>query len=142
VAGVGPGEGGCLNSQVDNATLLPVNATPPPATGEKPVAMVVDPTFNFLYVVCQLANQVWGYRITTTTGALTALAPPNQPTGQEPVSLVMQPSVKAGGEYLFVSNLTSSNITGFTVNTSTGAMGSAITVLSNPEPSGMATQYP
>jgi len=139
VAGEGPGEGGCLATQVNNATLLPVAGTPP-STGQDPTAMVVDPTNNFLYVACQLSNQVYGYRINTTTGVLTALTPVYEPTGSLPAAMAMQPSVKQGGEYLYVSNTNSSNIIGFTVNTATGGLSSPSTVISYPGPTGMAAQ--
>jgi hypothetical protein len=121
-------------------TLVPL-PTPPPTTGEKPVGLVVDPTSNFLFAACELSNQVYGYRINITTGALTVLTPASEPSqGSQPVALAMQGSVKEGGEYLYVSNSNSSNIGGFTVSTTTGALTSPTNVISNPGPSGMATQ--
>jgi DNA-binding beta-propeller fold protein YncE len=133
------GHGNCTPPQVTNETLIPVLPVPS-APGEKPVGMVVDPTNNYLYVVCELSNQVFGYRISSSTGTLTALNPVSRPTGSQPVALAMQPSVNSGGEFLYVSNSNSSNITGFTVSTTTGTMGDPITVISNPGPSGMAAQ--
>lgn len=121
-------------------TLVPL-PTSPPTTGEKPVGLVVDPTSNFLFAACELSNQVYGYRINITTGALTVLTPASQPSqGSQPVALAMQGSVKQGGEFLYVSNSNSSNIGGFTVSTTTGALSSPTNVISNPGPSGMATQ--
>jgi lactonase family protein with 7-bladed beta-propeller len=121
-------------------TLVPSPASPP-ATGEKPVGLVVDPTENFLFVACELSNQVYGYRINITTGELTVLTPASQPSqGSQPVALAMQGSVNEGGEYLYVSNTNSSNIGGFTVSTTTGTLSSATNVISNPGPSGMTTQ--
>jgi hypothetical protein len=115
--------------------------TSPPTTGEKPVGLVVDPTSNFLYVACELSNQVYGYRINITTGQLTVLTPASQPSqGSQPVALAMQGSVKQGGEFLYVSNSNSSNIGAFSVSTITGGLGGATNVISNPGPSGLATQ--
>jgi hypothetical protein len=121
-------------------TLVP-SPTSPPATGEKPVALVVDPTNNYLFAACQVSNQVFGYRIGVTTGALTVLTPASQPSqGSQPVSLALQASINEGGEYLYVSNQNSSSIGGFTVSTTTGALSGATQVISNPGPSGLATQ--
>lgn len=128
-------------SGITNGTMVPVTVPAPPATGDNPVAMVVDPTNNYLYVVSELSNQVFGYRITSTTGLLNALSPAYQPSqGSQPVALAMQPSETASNEYLYVSNTNSSNIGGFTVNTATGAMSSPINVISNPGPTGLAAQ--
>jgi len=113
----------------------------PPTTGEKPVALVVDPTSNFLFAACELSNQVFGYRINITTGQLTVLTPASQPSqGSQPVALAMQGSVKEGGEFLYVSNSNSSNIGAFNVSTTTGGLSGATNVISNPGPSGLATQ--
>jgi hypothetical protein len=133
---------GQANCPVDVALgTLVLSPTSPPTTGEKPVSLVVDPTDNFLFAACQLSNQVYGYRINITTGALTVLTPAFEPSqGSAPVALAMQGSVKEGGEYLYVSNSNSSNIGGFTVSTTTGALTSPTNVISNPGPSSMTTQ--
>jgi 6-phosphogluconolactonase (cycloisomerase 2 family) len=113
----------------------------PTSLGQNPVAMVVDPTNNFLYVVCYTSNQVYGYRINTTTGTLTGVSPaPNEPTGSQPVALAMHPSVSDTGEFLYTSNSASSNITGLTVSTTSGSMGSPITVIAPAAPSGMVAR--
>jgi Lactonase, 7-bladed beta-propeller len=112
----------------------------PVSAGQNPAAMLVDPSNNFLYAASSLSNQVFGFRVDTTAGTLTALSPPNQPTGSQPVALAMQTSFNNDGEFLYVSNTNSSNITGFTITTTTGSMSSPITVISNPGPSGMAAR--
>jgi Lactonase, 7-bladed beta-propeller len=131
------GVAGCLQADVTNALLVPVGTTPPP-TGQNPVAMVVDPTNNFLYVVCYGSNQIAEYRINTTAGTLST--PAYQPTGSQPVALALHPSVDNTGQYLYVSNSTSSNITGVTLSTTTGAMSNAITVVAPAAPGGMAAR--
>jgi 6-phosphogluconolactonase (cycloisomerase 2 family) len=120
------------------AQLVSVGA--PFSAGQNPVAMLVDPTNNFLYAVSSLSNQIFGFRIGITQGTLTALSPANQPTGSQPVALAMQTSINESGEYLYVSNTNSSNITGFAVDTTTGSMSNPITVISDPGPSGMAAR--
>lgn len=132
------GNGQCSAQNVTNALLLPVTTPAPPATGQNPVEMVVDPTNNFLYVLCYLSNQVWGYHIGTTAGTLTALAPANQPTGSQPVSMALHPSVNNTGQFLFVSNSNSDNITGFTLGTTSGSMSSPTTTIAPAAPSGIA----
>ena len=117
-------------------SLVPVGT--PTSTGQNPVAMVVDPTNNFLYVVCYGSSQVYGYQINTTTGVLTA--PVNQPTGSQPVALALHPSVNNTGQFLFTSNSVSSNISGFTLSTTNGSMSSPTTTTSPAGPSGMAAR--
>jgi 6-phosphogluconolactonase (cycloisomerase 2 family) len=129
----------CTQSDVTNAVLRPVG-TSPPSTGQDPVAMVVDPTNQFLYVVCYGSNQVFAYLINSTQGTLTALSPANEPTGSQPVALALHPSVGSTGQFLYTSNSNSSNITGFTLNTTSGAMSSPITVSAPAAPSGMTAR--
>ena len=121
-------------SDVDNAKLLPIGATA--STGQNPVGMVVDPTNNFLYVVCEGSNQVFGFRINTTAGTLTSLTPANEPTGSQPVAMAMHSS----GKFLYTSNINASNISGFSVRTISGSMSNPITVNSPAGPSGMTAR--
>jgi len=112
---------------------------PPSAAGENPVEMLVDPTNNFLYALSEKSNQVFAFTIGTTTGQLTAQpTTPYQPTGTLPVSMALHPSVGNTGQFLYTSNSASSNITGFTLSTTSGAMLNPITVVAPEAPSGMA----
>ncbi len=132
------GVAGCTQENVTAALLLPVLAPAPPATGQNPIAMAVDPTNNFLYVMCYISNQVFAYRINTTTGTLTGLSPAYGPTGSQPVSMVLHPSVDNTGQFLFTSNSSSDNITGFTLDTLNGSLSSPTTTIAPAAPSGMA----
>jgi hypothetical protein len=129
----------CSQQQVDENLMVPVTCaqasciTP---AGQKPVEMLVDPTNNFLYVVCEGSNQVYGYRINTTVGTLSALNPAYEPTGSQPVALAMHST----GKFLYTSNSNASNISGFTVSTTSGSMSTPITVTSPASPSGMAAR--
>jgi hypothetical protein len=129
----------CTQADVTNALLVPVG-TPAPATGQNPVAMAVDPTNAFLYVVCYGQSAVYGYHIENSTGVLTALSPANQQTGAQPVALALHPSVNNSGQFLYTSNSGSTNISGFTLSTTSGSMSSPITVVSPSTPSGMAAR--
>jgi len=125
----------CTQENVTAALLMPVLTPAPPTTGQNPIAMAVDPTNTFLYVLCYGSSQVYGYRI---AGSLTPLTPTNGPTGSEPVALALHPSINNTGQFLFTSNNAADNITGFTLNTLTGSMGSPTTTISPAAPSGMA----
>jgi hypothetical protein len=124
------GNSGCQANQL-------VAVGTPTSLGQNPVAMLVDPTNSFLYVVCYVSSQIYGYRINTTTGALVSQSPPSQPTGSQPVSMAMHPSVSDTGEFLYTSNSGQSNITGFAVSTTTGSMSSLPPVIAPAAPSGM-----
>jgi len=129
----------CTPQDVGNTTMAPVTSST--TAGLNPIAMLVDPTNNFLYVVSEGSNQVFGFRISTANGKLSGLTPANQPTGSSPVALAMRTSTAANpGQFVYVSNSTSSNITGFTVSITTGNMSSPVTVISPPGPGGMAAQ--
>ena len=141
------GNNGCTQIDVQNNLMTPLATCPqiscdvPPANvGQKPVAMLVDPTNNFLYVVSEGSNTVYGFRINTTSGTFTALTPASQPTGSQPVALALQTPVGSSPQFLYVSNSTSSNITGFNVSTTTGSMNNPITVVSPSNPSGMVAR--
>jgi len=133
------GNNNCTQADVLNSLLLPVNASAPPAPGSWPIAMAVDSTNTFLYVACENSSQVFGYKI-GSAGALTVTSPSNQPTGSRPVALALHPSVNATGEFLYTSNNGSSNISGFPISTTTGSMGTQITVQTPSIPTGMAAR--
>ena len=129
------GIAGCTQSDVINARLLPVG-TSPTSTGQNPVGMVVDPTNNFLYVVCEVQNAVYGYRIFSTTGVLSVQSPANQQTGSQPVAL----AIHSSGKFLYTSNSNANNISGFTLSTTSGSMSALNPVNSPAGPSGMAAR--
>lgn len=128
----------CSPTDVTSSLLRPVTGTPP-APGSMPVAMIVDPTNTFLYVLCQGSSQVFGYKI-SSAGTLAAQSPPSQPTGSRPVAMAMHPSVKSSGAFLYTSNNGANNISGFPISTTTGSMGAQFTVNSPSIPSGMAAR--
>ena len=138
--------GGCTSTDVQNNLLTPLATcpqgvctnVPPTNVGQDPVQMLVDPTNNFLYELNEGSNQISAFRITTTTGTLSALSPATQPTGTQPVSMAMHPSVNNTGQFLYVSNAVSGNITGFTLSTTSGAMSALSPVIAPASPSGIA----
>jgi hypothetical protein len=135
----------CTPQNVADNSLLPLATcptlscqVPPSAAGKNPVQMLVDPTNSFLYALSEGSNQVFAFTINTTSGELSEAAVPYQPTGTLPVSMALHPSVFNTGQYLYTSNSASSNITGFTLSTTNGAMLNPITVIAPAAPSGMA----
>lgn len=127
----------CSQQEVNAQQLAPVGS--PSTIGQNPSAMLVDPSNNFLYIACTGSNSVYGFRMTTSTGVLTALSPASQPTGASPVALAIHPNYNAGAEYLYVSNNAGSSVTGFNVSATTGTLSGGITVVFSPGgPSGIA----
>ncbi len=150
------GIAGCTQQDVNSNLMFPLATcgaqsceVPPTSAGSNPVGMLVDPTSSFLYVVSEISSQVFGFRIDPIAGKLTALSPPNYPTGSgsQPGAMALHASVNANGQslysesgqFLYVSNSGSSNIVGLTLNTTSGTMSNPITVIAPSSPSGMAT---
>ena len=73
----------------------------------------------FLYVADEQSNQVSGYKISSSTGTLTALSTPTISTGVNPVWLAIHP----GGLYLYVANNGAASISAFKINTTSGVLG-------------------
>jgi hypothetical protein len=142
-------DGNCTQQQVEQGLMSPLTTCPelscqipPTSAGQSPVAMVVDPTNNFLYVVAEGTSQVFGFKIDKGAGTLTALSPASFPTGagSQPGALALHPTVNNTGQFLYVSNTRSSNIMGFALSTTSGSMSSPVTVNTLSGPSGMAAR--
>ncbi len=124
----------CTTQDVSDGTMLPVGT--PTSVGLNPVAMTVDPTNNFLYVVNHGSASVSAFRINPSTGALSALNPSTVSTGSGPVAITMHSS----GKFLYVSNNASSNISGFNVSTTNGALSTPVNVTSTAQPAGLVAK--
>jgi 6-phosphogluconolactonase len=101
-----------------------------------PVAMTVDPTNNFLYVVNHDSSTVKSFRINQSTGVLSGLNPATVSTGLTPVAI----SMHSTGKFLFVSNNAGSSISAFNVDTTSGALSNATNVTSAAQPAGLAAR--
>ena len=120
----------CTQPQVDQHLMFPLRTCldvscdiPPSTAGQNPIAMVVDPTNKFLYAAAEGSSQVFGFTIDPGSGKLTALSPnPNLPTGTNPVSMALHPTVNNTGQFLYTSNSGSTNISGFTLSVTSGVM--------------------
>jgi len=73
---------------INHGVLLP--ASDPVSTGQHPFGVAPDPSGNFVYVVNKLDDDIAGFSVNTTTGALTPLANSPFPSGgSQPVGIVI-----------------------------------------------------
>lgn len=128
----------CSSGDVQNENLRV--AVMPTTVGEKPVAMIADPTNTFLYIACYYGNNIYGFKMTPSTGALTPLNPGLRPTGTGPVSMAIHPSNNNSNEFLYVANNTASTLVGYSVNLTSGDLGNpmAPVIFTSGNPYGLA----
>jgi 6-phosphogluconolactonase len=90
----------------------------PFAAGGNPVAIAVDPTGAYAYVVNQLSANISAFTINRTTGALTAAGAPIG-TGSSPTSVAIDPS----SSYLYVTGGgNSGTVSVYTITAGTGVL--------------------
>jgi 6-phosphogluconolactonase len=88
---------------------------------------------RFAYVVNKLSNNISGYMI-MSTGALTAIAgSPFVSTGSQPDAAWVGP----GGNFLYVANSASNDLSVFSINTGTGVLSPLSTVITGGAPYGI-----
>jgi 6-phosphogluconolactonase (cycloisomerase 2 family) len=92
-------------------SLHPVTATPYVA-GDNPGPLAVDAYGAFLYVVDTGSSQVSAFRISPTTGALTALSPAFVSTGLGPNSI----AIRSDDSFMFVANFGSPTVGAQTIS--------------------------
>lgn len=96
-------------------TLVPDSAFP---TGTSPVAALVHPTGNFLYVANNGSNNISEFSIDPSTGVLTELSSETVVAGTNPVFMAFDPV----GGWVDVGNQGSKNVTQFSVNQTPGIL--------------------
>ena len=131
-----PDNSNCLDASDDVKNAKLVHTATPVSVGLDPVAMTVDPTNNFLYVVNHTSSSVSAFRINPSTGLLSPLNPATVSTGSSPVAIAMHSS----GKFLFVSNNASSNISAFNASTTNGGLSNATNVTSSAQPAGLVAR--
>jgi 6-phosphogluconolactonase (cycloisomerase 2 family) len=125
----------CSNPNVPDGGLTPVPGSPFSA-GIGPSAISTDATGMFLYVVDQTSNQISQFKVSTGTGAITALSPAAVSTGTTPFGLTVITGTTlitaTGGtiEYLYVTNNGSTTVSTYSFDSTLGALG----VLGMPTP--------
>jgi 6-phosphogluconolactonase (cycloisomerase 2 family) len=97
------------------------NIAPRPATAGQDLGVAIDPTNTYVYVTETLANVVRAFTFTTsnatTPGGLVEVAG-TFPTGVYPSSVL----VDTTGKYVYATNKTAATISGFSLNSTTGAL--------------------
>ncbi|MGH8287506.1 MAG: lactonase family protein [Steroidobacteraceae bacterium] len=98
-----------------DGALTAVGSTP---AGVTPVFLDIDPTAAFAYVASKDGAEVYGYSISSSTGALTALSPSSfsTGTGSLPQFITIDPSGKFG----YTANEGTANISEFAIDQTTG----------------------
>jgi 6-phosphogluconolactonase (cycloisomerase 2 family) len=97
------------------------------STNEEPgpaISIAPDPAGRFIYVAGTATNSVSGYAINQQTGALTAVPSSPFPAGSSPLFVRLAAGRCSHGneQFAYVANALSNNISGYTVNTHTGAL--------------------
>lgn len=100
-----------------DGTLTEVGSTP---AGVGPIYLAIDPTAAYAYVASSGGAEVYGYSISSTTGALTALA--NSPFSTGAGSLPQFVTIDPSGRFAYTANEGTANITGFTISPTTGEL--------------------
>ena len=120
------------------ATMAPGSLTSETvaSAGLAPMSLAVDPAGNFLYATDRDSNQLSGYRITPSTGVLTALSSGAVSTGTAPVFVAIHPA----GNYLYVANSGSDSISGFHLVTQSGVLGPLASAPTASRPVGIAVK--
>jgi 6-phosphogluconolactonase len=120
----------CTDVNKPDGKLTEVKGSPFPA-GLGPVAIAVDPAFNFVYVVDKASNQISQYSFGTGTGVLTPLSPGTVSTGATPVSIGILSGATGTNvgntttnptDYVYVANNGSGTVSTFALNTSNGLL--------------------
>ena len=102
-------------------------------------SIAIDPAGKFLYVPDASSNDIVGFTINATTGALAPMALSPFATGASPQEVVVTPS----GKFLYVSDTNDLNggISAFTIDSSTGALtsiaGSPFPTMPGGQPDGL-----
>ena len=100
--------------------------------GVTPIYLAIDPTAPFAYVASKGGAEVYGYSISATTGALTALA--NSPFSTGAGSLPQFITIDPSGKFGYTANEGTANISGFAINATSGTLS---TIANSPFPVGM-----
>jgi 6-phosphogluconolactonase len=120
----------CTDVNNPDGKLTEVKNSPFPS-GLGPVAIAVDPAFDFAYVVDKGSNTVSLYSFSSGTGELTPLSPGTVSTGATPVSMAIRSGATGTNigntttnptDYVYVANNGSGTVSTFTLATTTGLL--------------------
>jgi 6-phosphogluconolactonase len=104
-------------------------------TGSMPASVAIDPTGRFLYTANGGSNDISGFSVDESTGALTPLGGGAVATGHHPISA----TVDYSGRFLFVVSDTDSSVSTYTIDPSSGALAPVSpATITGPMPKGLA----
>jgi 6-phosphogluconolactonase (cycloisomerase 2 family) len=104
------------------------------ANGLGPIT--VDPYGNNVYVVGTLSNTVSGFKISPTTGALTAMSPAVVATGLEPKSI----AIRKDDNWMFIANHSGATVSQYSIVPASGALSAAAPIQTDNYPWGVAVK--
>jgi 6-phosphogluconolactonase (cycloisomerase 2 family) len=119
--------------------LVPIPG-PPPTAGTQPASLAINPAGTFAYVANYnngATSTVSQYTIDPVTGGLVPMLTPTVIAGDGPNYIIVDPT----GHYVYVANLSSNNISEYTIDQGTGALQTTViqtTVLTPAGPSFIA----
>jgi 6-phosphogluconolactonase (cycloisomerase 2 family) len=118
-------------------SLLPVNGSPfPVSPGDGPGPLTMDAYGSFLYVVDTASGLVSQFKISPTTGSLTALTPPFVAASVGANSI----AVRSDNSWVFVADKTTATLSQYAINLSTGNLAAQPPVQTFNYPSGVAVK--
>jgi 6-phosphogluconolactonase len=109
--------------------LQTVTGSPFPA-GDNPGPLAVDAYGNFLYVVDTGSDQISGYRISASNGALTPFTGTAISTGSGPTSI----AIRSDDSWLFVANINAATLSQYAITPASGTL--------TPQPSTSTFNFP
>lgn len=112
------GAGGANISMKTMSASGVLTATSTASAGTNPYAIAMHPSGNFLYVANMGSNNVSGFSINASTGALAALAGSPFSASTSPQAIAMDPL----GRFLYVLNTGANSISAYTINSTTGVL--------------------
>lgn len=102
----------------------------------QPGPLVVDPFGNNVYVVGTGSNTLSLFKISSTSGSITAMTPAVVATGNKPTSI----AIRADDNWMFVSNYNSGSVSQYSITPATGAVNVAQPITTDNQPYGVAVK--
>jgi len=124
VANSKPGDVWAYTINQTTGVLTEISGSPF-AAGSGSSALSTDVTGHFLFVANSGANNVSMFAINVNTGALTALPQANINVAGSPQAIVLSAGfwpVIYAPQYLYVTNFSSNNVSGYSINATNGAL--------------------
>jgi 6-phosphogluconolactonase len=121
-----------------DGSLVAVSGSPFSLAGNasNPGPLAVDPYGNNVYVVGLDSNTVSGFKLSPTTGALTAMTPAVVATGPEPRSI----TIRGDDNWMFIANHNGATVSQYSIVPATGALTAEAPIHTDNYPWGVAVK--